>query len=248
MKRLLAITILAGLLTGCASYRPIPTEAEHKGFRTYVLEEMKADNKATFEIVHTSRALSRYSEVIMATLRERAGRSWDTSDAATVGAGGAVLGGLAGKIGLLNTGMFVAGTAITASTRYKQDQQVDLSLATANRLSCLHGRVGMLTPELLRLARTSGDQGAIDAMASAPEDIIRNVEVVQHSHLTSFYALKATVPSKAELLDVYGRYSNAQAAAGAAAAKAAKTPETEAAVKVVRTLAVELEACAKLAS
>lgn len=247
MTRLLTLAIAAGLLTGCASYRPIPTDAEHTGFRTYVLDEMNADKKVMFEIAHTSRALSTYTSVIMGALRDRAGRSWDTSDAATVGAGGAVLGGLASKIGLLNTGMFVAGTAITSSTRYKQDQQVDLSLATANRLNCLHGRVGMLTPELLKLARTSGDQGAIDAMASAPEDIIRNVEIVQQSHLTSFYALKATVPSKAELLDVYGRYSNTQAAAGVAA-KAAKTPETEAAVKVVRTLAVELEACAKLAS
>lgn len=239
--------VVTSLLSGCASYRPIPTSDEHKGFRMYVLEEMSADHKSTFEIAQTSRALSKYTGVIMGALRDRAGRSWDTSDTATVGAGAAVLGGLASQIGLLNTGMFVAGTAITNSTRYKQDQQVDLSLTTANRLSCLQGRVGMLTPELLRLARTSADQGAIDAMASAPEDIIRNVEFVQHSHLTSFYALKATVPSKAELLDIYGRYSNTQAAAGAAA-KAAKTAESEAAVRVVRTLAVELEVCAKLAS
>jgi hypothetical protein len=247
MKVLCALSIFL-LLSGCSTYRPIPTEAEHKPFRTYVTEEMRADNKTAYEIPHAVKALSTYMTVAIGALRDRADRSWITSDLTTVGGTAAVLGGIADKTALLNSGLFLAGMGLSTSTRFKQDQQVDLSLATFNRLSCMHGRLGMLSPETLRLARTSGDQGAVDAISSAPEDVIRNVEHVQHTHLSGLYALKASTPSKTDLVDYFGRYNAAQAAAAAAGAgvRATRSAESEAAAKLVRTLGVELEACAKL--
>jgi len=240
--------LISLVLGGCSTYRPIPTDAEHKPFRAYVTEEMKADSKTAYEIPHAVRALSAYMAVAIGALRDRADRSWSTSDLTTIGGSAAVVGGIADKTGLLNSGLFLAGMGLSTSTRFKQDQQVDLSLATFNRLSCMHGRLGMLTPEALRLARTSGDQGAIDAISSAPEDVIRNVEHVQHTHLSGFYALRASTPSKTDLVDYFGRYNAVQAAAATAGAgvRATRSAESEAAAKLVRTLAVELEACAKL--
>ncbi|WP_298210780.1 hypothetical protein [Acidovorax sp.] len=235
-------------LCGCTTYRPIPTDAEHRPFRSYVTNEMQEDKKSTYDISHATRALSAYMAVTIGALRDRANRSWDTSDLTTVGGTAAVLGGVADKTGLLNSGLFLAGVGLSTSNRFKQEQQVDLSLATFNRLSCMHGRLGMLTPDALRLARTSGDQGAIDAISSAPEDVIRNVEYVQHTHLSGFYSLRASTPSKTDLVDYFGRYNAVQTAAAAAGAsvRTAKSPESEAAAKLLRTLAVELEACAKL--
>jgi hypothetical protein len=251
MKRALFVTATVMFLAGCASYRPIPDAAEQKPFRTYVVDEARADGKGTIELAHTMRALSKYYDVVLQSLARRAGSSWDTSDVATAGGGAAVVGGLAHKLGLMNTGLFVAGTALAGTTRYKEDQQVDISLATADRLGCVSGRAAMLTPQFQQLVKSAHDAGAYDALMSAPEDIIRNVETIQHAHVTSLYALKATVPSRADLVDYFGRYAATSAGAddaGKAAKAASDTPEQQAAIKVMRTFAVELEACAKLTS
>ena len=247
MNRILPIAALS-LLTGCASYRPLPSEAEHIAFRDYVAKAMREEDKAALELTHVKKALAAYSAVTLNALRARASRSWDNSDVTTVGGAGAVLGGLADKTGLLNTGLFTAGLGLAGASRMKLDQQVDLTLATFRKLSCIGGRVGMLTPEVQRLARNSGDAVAIPALASAPEDAVRHVEQVQDAHLTSLYALKPSVPTRAELLDYFGRFSTAETAAGTAATARGpgRSAEIEAAVKLVRTFSVDLETCSKL--
>lgn len=249
MKSILLLMLTTVLLGACSTYRPIPTDAEHKPFRSYMTDQMLEDGKTSYEIQHAIKALSKYVNLSLHVLQNRASLAWNNSDVTTAGGVGAVIGGIADKTGLLNTGLFIAGASITASTRYKLDQQIDLTLGQFSRLSCMQGRVGMLTPELLRLVRTSGDQGAIDALNSAPEDIIRNVEHVQNAHLVALYSLKPAAPSKAELAGYFERYktveeaatiaSNARRAAGA-------TAETVAATKLMRSFSVELEACAKL--
>jgi hypothetical protein len=247
MHRILPVAALS-LLTGCASYRPLPSEAEHIAFRDHVTKAMQEEGKAALELTHVKKALAAYSAVTLNALKTRASRSWDNSDITTVGGAGAVLGGLAEKTGLLNAGLFTAGLGLAGASRMKLDQQVDLTLATFRKLSCIGGRVGMLTPEVQRLARDSSDPVALSALASAPEDAVRWVEQVQDAHLTSLYALKPSVPTKAELLDYFGRFSTAQTAASTAAT--ARSPgrsvETEAAIKLVRTFAVDLETCSKL--
>lgn len=248
MTRILLI-LAVSLLGACSTYRPVPTDAEHKSFRSYVTEQMIEDGKTTYEIPHAAKALSKYVSASLLALRERASRSWNNSDLTTAGGVGAVIGGVADKTGLLNMGLFTAGVGITASTRYKLEQQIDLTLSQFSRLTCMQGRVGMLTPEMLRLVRTSGDQGAIEAMFSAPEDIIRNAEHVQNAHLVALYALKPTAPTKAELTGYFERYKSVEAAATSAGVmlRAAKvSAETEAATKLMRVFAVELEACGKL--
>lgn len=240
MKRIFFLLVVLGLV-GCSTYRPIPTDAEHKSFRTYVNEAMIADTKrADSKLQHTKTALTNYIEVSLNSLKQRASRSWESADLTTAGGAAAVLGGIADKAGLLNTGLVVAGVGISNSSRYKQDQQVDITLAQFNKLNCMQGRVGMLTQETMNLA--SKDPAALGAIDSAPEDIIRYVEQVQNAHLAAMYALKANAPTKAELVEYFGRYATAT---NGGTARSGVTPEELAASKTVRTLAVELEACAK---
>ena len=253
MNKTLALLLFSPglLLIGCASYRPLPTNDEQIPFRDYVNDAMSKDSKTSYELRHVSTALQAFSKVTKKALSDRAARSWDNSDATTAGGIGAVIGGVADRTGLLNTGLVVAGLGLSGSTRYKLDQQVDLTLATSKKLNCISGRIGMVTPPVQQLIRTSGDQGAIDALSSAPEDAVRQIEQAQDAHISGLYAMKATVPTRAELVDYFGRFSGAQTAAGTAASAmraASKSPEVEAAVKLIRTFSVELEACSKLGS
>ncbi|WP_433860434.1 hypothetical protein [Pseudomonas thivervalensis] len=247
MKRIFLVAISLAVV-GCARYQPIPTIAEHKPFHEYVTEAMIADNKSSHELRHVSTALATYSTLIVSSLRERASRAWGASNVTTAGGVGAVLGGLADQTGLLNTGLFTSGAGYILSSRAKFDQQVDVTLVTYRKLSCVGDQVGRLTPLVQRLVRTSGDQVAIDALASAPDDTVHYVGQIQDKHLISFYSMKPSVPTKEELIDYFARFTTVQASAAAAVAgrRSPLPPETEAAVKMMKSFAVELEECSKL--
>lgn len=250
MRRAFVLLQVIPFIVGCSSYRPIATDAEHVSFRTLAQEAARQDGKPV-NLGHVIKALEEYRKTVLGALRERSSNYWDTSDVTATGAVGAVLGGLADKRGLLNTGLGIAGLGLTTSTRYKQEQQIDITLATLTRLDCSYGRLTSITPEVATFVRLSQDVGAIDALDSAPENAIRSIEGILAAHLASIYALKPINLAKADFLDFFNRYASAQdaAAASAAAARSANTAsaqQIEAAVKRVRTLSVELEACTKL--
>ncbi|MDI1330899.1 hypothetical protein [Pseudomonas sp.] len=244
-KKIILILLLS--LNGCSSYRPIPTEAEHMSFRSYVNKEMIDDKQTSYNLKHVDRALETYSNLLLNSLREKATNAWNVSNITTAGGAAAIIGGITEKTGLLNTGLGIAGLGFATSSQAKLDEQISLTLVAYKKLSCVKGYSGSLTEKLAQLVRTSGDQDAIAALASAPEDTIRSIINIQDDYLVSMYALKPSAPSSGDLTNFFDRLVELRTATTASlrGRKAQASPETEAAIKTIKGYKLQLEACNK---
>lgn len=246
MQKKIIITLLLSL-AGCSSYRPIPTEAEHMSFRGYVNKEMIDDKKTSYKLKHVDRALEIYSNLLLNSLRKKATNAWNVSSITTAGGTAAVIGGIANETGLLNTGLGLAGLGFATSSQSKLDEQINLILTAYKKFSCVKGFSGSLTEELAQLVRASGDQDAIAALDSAPEDTIQSSINIQNDYLVSMYSLKPSPPSSGDIASFFDRLVELRTSTTTSlrGRKARASPETEAAIKTIKGYKLQLEACTK---
>jgi hypothetical protein len=243
---LLAGSALVGL-TGCASmsspWIAFPGQEELVSFDARV----KA-RKETPDLSALKPELLAYWDGLYAAALTRSKLEWEAAGMATYGGLISVVGGLASKIALVNTGAAVAAVGLINSSFYRFPQQTQVYLTALKRISCILGKVNVVDDMLLVRAARSSDADAVITAASFVQTVISSVDFVRVEYTGALLGLTPSIPSKDEILAGYARYRPVAAGAPFAAGTPAdpNQPLYDQAGETVRTLAADIQACSKL--
>lgn len=244
---LVSAVLILGLLNGCAmlsnanNWAPIPSQKE---FETFSKRVQSGDPLSKFktELVTFIGEYHSYAA-------ERRKMEWESSGMTAVGGLAAVLGGLADKTGLLNTGAGVAGIGLITSSRYNFAQQSQIYFAAVKKMACVDSKVGSIPDTVLDDAKSSPDQNAAKIAQGAMQQLVGAVDTIRIDATNGILGITPSAPTRDELITMFKSYLPAAAAAGGGAAALAKPdPVTERrreAGELVKTMLTDVGTCVK---
>lgn len=194
-------------LTGCSTvtqrWAPIPSDDELESFSSRWERAQKAPAS---EVTAMQRELVKYRDELYARAAERSKLEWEASGFATYGGVAAVLGALADRTGLLNTGAGLAGFGLTQSTRFRFADQRQIYITALGKLYCITGKVNSASDVSVALARGSSDPNAQDAALRFSDKVVAAVDAVRIEYTNALFGLTPGVPSREELTALFNRY------------------------------------------
>ncbi len=233
------------LLGGCATvqthWAPFPSDSELTTFSA----RWSAAAKGASELESLKSELVKYREEIYQAALNKSKLEWESSGMTTYGGLAAVVGGLASKIGLINTGAGIAAFGLTNSSLYRFQQQTQIYLIALKRIACITGKVNAVSDTLLSQAKSSSDPAAIEAANHFSMTTVTAVDYVRAEYTNALLGLTPTIPSREELLALMGTY-RATAPAKAAGAPDPNQAAYDRAGEAVLGLAVGVQDCSKL--
>lgn len=152
------------------------------------------------------RELVKYRDEVYARAAERSKLEWETSGFATYGGVAAVVGALADRTGLLNSGAGLAGFGLTQSARYRFAEQRQIYVVALGKLYCITGKVNSASDVAVALARGSSDPNAQDAALRFADKVVAAVDAVRVEYTNALFGLTPGVPSREELTALFNRY------------------------------------------
>lgn len=236
-----AVAALTGCSTVGSTWGPFPEAKELMSFadRWAVAPKTGVNN----EVAEMQRELVKYRDELYARALERSKLEWDSSGLTSYGGLAAVVGALADRTGLMNTGAGLAAIGLTNSTRYRFHDQTQIYVVALKRLACITGKVNSTTDQMRGLAVGSSDPAAAAAARNYTTTVIASVDFVRTEYTNGLLGLTPSVPTREEFLALINTYRPVVAApAGADPSQPAKD---EAGVKV-KALSDEVQQCAKL--
>lgn len=244
-KGTFAALLIASTLAGCSTiqstWAPFPGTNELKSFS----DRWNATPHAVAsEVADMQRELVKYRDEIYVRALDRSKLEWDSSGFTTYGGLAAVVGALADRTGLLNTGAGLAAIGLTNSTRYRFHDQTQIYVVALKRLSCITGKANSTNDQMRALAAGASDQTAAAAARSLTNTVIAAVDFVRVEYTNGLLGLAPVIPTREELLALVNTYRPA-GGGGAAAADADQTAKDEAGAKV-KALSEEIQQCSKL--
>lgn len=245
---LAACTVMLCALSACTTvtntWAPFPQQNELTSFA----DRWRAAPKEGGEVVAMQRLLVKYRDEIYTAAADRSRLEWDSSGLSTYGGLAAVLGALADKTGLLNTGVAAATLGLTNSSRYKFHQQTQIYVSALKRVACITGKVNSISDGLLSQAKGASDAAAKDAATNFVNTVIASTDYVRTEYTNGLLGLSPTVPSREELLALVGTFR--QPVVGQAGTMSADQVAAQAAADaagvVVKALAADVQNCSKL--
>ncbi len=237
--------IAATALTGCAtvsnSWTPFPQQRELMSFADRWKASSHGGNQT--EVAEMQRELVKYRDEIYERAVDRSKLDWDASSMATYGGLAAVVGALADRTGLLNTGAGVAAIGLTNSRHYRFRDQSQIYVAALKRLSCITGKVNSTSDQIRILGVGASDQLASAASRNFIDTVVASVDYVRTEYTNGLLGLTPSVPSREELLGLINTYRPSGVAP--AAADAQQQAKDEAGAKM-KALSEEVVQCSKL--
>lgn len=233
---------LSACSTVTGNWAPFPEKNELISFA----DRWRGTPRNEGELVALQRLLVSYRDEIYTGAAERSRLEWDASGLSTYGGLAAVLGALADKTGLLNTGVAVATLGVTNSSRYKFAQQTQIYVSALKRVSCITGKVNSLSDGLLVQARGASDAAASEAAKNFINTVIAATDYVRMEYTNGLLGLAPSVPSREELLASFGTFRQPGTGRGVVENSNADQAAADSAGLVVKTLAAEVQNCAKL--
>lgn len=243
--KFIAAVLAAAALSGCAtvsnSWTPFPQQRELMSFA----DRWKGSPHSGIqtEVAEMQRELVKYRDEIYERAVDRSKLDWDASGMSTFGGLAAVVGALADRTGLLNTGAGIAAIGLTNSKHYRFREQSQIYVAALKRLSCITGKVNSASDQMRILGVGSSDQSASAASRSFINTIVASVDFVRAEYTNGLLGLAPSVPTREELLGLVNAYR--PAAPAAAAADALQQAKDEAGAKM-KALSDEVVQCSKL--
>jgi hypothetical protein len=154
----------------------------------------------------------------VADLASNAGAyDWSSGDATTAGGLMTVVGELADKVGLRNTGLGVAALAYTSQQRFQfATQRIALRKASAS-LTCLQQVINQFSDQERELALGAGQPAEVSAATRAPLVAMQAVEHARATLDSDFGSVSAAPPDRAALAEFARRYAESAAPAASAA-------------------------------
>lgn len=244
MRSIAAVTVVA-TLSGCATvstnWMPFPQQQELMSFADRW--KAAAHGSIQTEVAEMQRELVRYRDEIYVHAVDRSKLDWEASSMATYGGLAAVIGALADRTGLLNTGAGIAAVGVMNSKHYRFREQSQIYVAALKRLSCITGKVNSASDQMRILGVGSSDQSASAASRGFINTVVASVDYVRTEYTNGLLGLTPSVPTRDELLGLINAYRPAGAAA--AAADPLQQAKDEAGAKM-KALSDELTQCSKL--
>ena len=237
----LTVTTLSGCSTIGNSWGPFPEAKELTSFA----DRWAAAPKSGLhnEVADMQREIVKYRDEIYARALERSKLEWESSGLTTYGGLAAVVGGLADRTGLMNTGAGLAAVGLTNSNRFRFHDQTQIYVAALKRLACIVGKVNSANDQMRALAVGASDPVAASAARNLTNTVIASVDFVRTEYTNGLLGLAPTVPTREELLALVNTYR--QPVPAAATADPAQPAKDEAGTKI-RGLSDEIQQCAKV--
>lgn len=246
LKKASAILLVVTSLTGCSTvgitWAPFPETNELKSFS----DRWNAQSH-TFasEVVDMQRELVKYRDEVYKRALDRSKLEWESSGLTTYGGLAAVIGALADRTGLMNTGAGIAAVGLTNSARYRFHDQTQIYVGAIKRLSCILGKVNSTDDQMRALAVGASDKTAAAAARNLTNTVIASVDFVRVEYTNGLLGLAPVVPTREELVALVNTYRQPAVGAGAAAPAVADPAKDEAGAKI-KTLSEEIQQCSRL--
>lgn len=249
--RLIMIPVVAVslvLLSGCSTVRerwaPFPEQAELQSFKDRW--EKAAMPASTMTVMQTE--LVKYRDFIYDRALQRSKLEWDSSGLSTYGGVAAVVGALADRTGLLNTGAAIAGLGAINSARYRFGEQTQIYVGALKRMACITSKVNLIDDRTLLLARGANDANAKDASLQFFDKVVASVDATRIEYTNALLGLSPGTPTRDEMLALFRKFLLAAPAATAVASNGI-TKEEQAAMnaagETVLQLVTDIQACSK---
>lgn len=178
---------------------------------------------------------------------ERRKMEWDSSGMATYGGLGAVLGGIANKTGLINTGAGIAGIGLATGSRYNFSQQSLVYFNALKKLSCIEAKVSSVPSTVLDDAKLSDDVDAANIAKGGMKQLIDAVDNVRIEAINGMLGISPTTPTRDELLTMFNAYKPGVNTANAPQlGVSADMTRQRAAAETFKVLLSEVAVCVKL--
>jgi hypothetical protein len=239
---LLVALALAGCSTVGSTWAPFPDTNELKSFSD---RWNATSHAAASEVADMQRDLVKYRDEIYVRALDRSKLEWDSSGLSTYGGLAAVVGMLADRTGLMNTGAGLAAIGLTNSARYRFHDQTQIYIVALKRLSCITGKVNSTNDQMRALAVGASDQTAAAAARNFTNTVIAAVDFVRVEYTNGLLGLAPVVPTREELLALVNPSRHGGGVGAAAADDANQAAKNEAGAKV-KALSEEIQQCSKL--
>jgi hypothetical protein len=247
-KKVITVFGLCAALAGCSSlgsnssWMPIPTMKEYAISFKSRLEQKSLGTVPSITILKTGLVdfIAEYHGYAV----DKRKMEWDSSGFVTYGGIAAVLGALADKTGLLNSGAALAGLGLSNNNRYAFSQQSDVYMTAVKKLACINSKVALVPDHVFEDAKQTDDKVAADTASEAIANLIAAVDTVRIEAVNSLLAIKPSPPTRDELMALFKTYL--PAAGNAAPSADPDMPRKRAAGVQIQKLLDEVVICAKL--
>lgn len=229
----LALAASIALLGGCAhsplsSHWPVPPPAIAQAF-----SPLEAGIPANARMSAIDAALSGLLVTVGEEATHAAERDWGSGDVVTAGGLMAVLGGMAERIGLVNTGAAIGVVGGAGRARYQYPVQREAYRRAEAALACVQTQVRLFNDDNRVLVLSAGEPAERVGASKAPLLAIEGVDRIRHRLIADLDAVGATPPSRQDIESLAAKVSQAAsappqtaaapAASAVAAAKASST-------------------------
>lgn len=195
----LALFAAAGLLGACShsplsSHWPVAPEPIAR-----VFSPLDADIPANARMSAIDTALARLLDEVGKEAGAASARDWGSGDVVTAGGLMAVLGGMAERLGLVNTGAAVGLVGGAGRARYQYPVQREAYRRAEAGLSCVQTQVRLLNDDYRVLVLEAGADDERASASRAPQLAIENVEKLRLRLLRELDAVGAAPPTRSDL-------------------------------------------------
>lgn len=244
--KMTTVAAAAALLGGCAlvggGLAPIPDAREFDSFGARL--------GAATRLSEFRAALGQTINEYQVRASEKRKMEWDSSGLTTYGGLLAVMGALADRTGLMNTGAGLAGVGLTTTSRYNFHQQAQVYYLALRKLTCVSSKVALIPDEVFSRAARSDDAGAAEVGRSALPMLIASVDGIRQEAVNGTLGIAPGNLSRDDLVNLFNTYRAPPAGAKALepGVDPAEAARNRAAGETVKALMADVALCVKAAA
>lgn len=178
-------------LSGCSALRPTPPASASTSFRASV---EKQSGTKTLTLDHVKETFG----TLFVETREKSStkdsQQWFNAETTSVGGLAAVLGQIASKTGLLNTGLGLTMGSLALKSLYNPEKTEETHLAAEEMFVCMQRELGPVS-EQLRTKAMATEKGGAQA-TTAIDDVIARIDEAIFSYRKAVLTQTSAAPSK----------------------------------------------------
>lgn len=197
-------------LVGCSALRPVPPATTATSFRSSIESQTK---ERPITLDHTKATFGTLFIGTRDKSNQKNGQQWAYTEGAALGGFAAVLGQLASKTGLLNTGLGLTMGSLALQGLYDPAKTEETHLSAEEMFVCMQRELGPVSEEL-RLKALKAEKGSAQATTTV-DDVIARVDEAIFLYRKAILTQASTAPTK----DDYARFAREYAQKEAEAIK-----------------------------
>lgn len=198
-------------VAACGSLRPVPPEETNTSFRSRV--ETSPPAPVAWTAVNLDDVKVGFSSLFVSTRLQssrKLAQQWTYTEIASVAGFLALVGQMADRTGLLNTGIGIGAAGLAAGQLYDPGQTKDTHLAAEEMFVCMNAELGRVNEAIRQLALRSSDEKGAAAAQTAVDDVIARIDEAIFAYRKKVMTQASAAPTKAD----FGRFAKEYAKQG----------------------------------